>query len=113
MDYRVTVFLPSNFEKSEYLPHLNKHGKELAQMGGRVCWASDQVDFDALTKAYENREITWFGISPVPKTYPKKWISRHNPTAPMNLSSMYQNMEKFMKRSKKVEKQPTKDGFSD
>ncbi|MBO6255107.1 MAG: hypothetical protein J6O49_15910 [Bacteroidaceae bacterium] len=111
MDYRVTVFLPSNFEKSEYLPHLKKRGKELAQMGGRVCWASDQVDFDALTKAYENREITWFGISPVPKTYPKKWISHHNSTAPMNLSSMYQNMEKCMKLSQKSKNSPTKDGF--
>lgn len=112
MDYRVTVFLPSNFEKSEYLPHLNKHGKELAQMGGRVCWATNQVDFEALTKAYENREITWFGISPVPKTYPPKGISRHNSAAPMNLSSMYQNMEKFMKPLPKSRKKTTNDGFS-
>lgn len=112
MDYRVTVFLPSNFERSEFLPHLNKHGKELSRMGGRVCWATDKVDFEAFTKAYENREITWFGVSPVPKTYPKKWISRHNPAAPLNLSSMYQNIEKFMKRSQKVERQSTKDGFS-
>ena len=83
MDYRITVILPSNFERSEYLPHLNKHGKELAQIGGKVCWATDYVDLESLTKAYENREISWFGVSPAPKTYPKKWISRHDPVAPM------------------------------
>ena len=98
MDYRITVILPSNFERSEYLPHLNKHGKELAQIGGKVCWATDYVDLESLTKAYENREISWFGVSPAPKTYPKKWISRHDPVAPMNFSTMYQNMEKFMKQ---------------
>lgn len=87
MDYQVTVFLPSNFERSEYLPHLNKHGKELAQMGGRVCWATDNVDFDSLTMAYENHEISWFGVSPVPKSYPKKWIIRHDSADPINPSS--------------------------
>ena len=111
MNYRITVILPSNFERSEYLPHLNKHGKELAQIGGKVCWATDYVDLESLTKAYENREISWFGVSPAPKTYPKKWISRHDPVAPMNFSTMYQNMEKFMKRSQEGEKQPTKDDF--
>ena len=111
MDYRITVILPSNFERSEYLPHLNKHGKELAQIGGKVCWATDYVDLESLTKAYENREISWFGVSPAPKTYPKKWISRHDPVAPMNFSTMYQNMENFMKRSQEGEKQPTKDDF--